>query len=276
MVDPSIIVAFILNFICIILNGFGIYCLHAQKGGNHNQRILLQNLSAIEMLKILNDYVSFTSYYIYQEWYKTNEPFFDLVEIYLQTILFFSLVVISTERLACIALNMRYRSLATKLLIKTIVISLWILSFPPALLFWITKSSNVKNHYYLFFDVLIVVLNIVAFLVIWRVCRRSQQAVFDETRSPRNQLKIGLVSFLIVTSFVICNCIPDIINNFYHTELSYNIVVVVWSLGFLSDPCVYIFLNKRTRETARNTMERIWCVDNVEQHSDQPVWTTRF
>ena len=259
MVEPTIVVVFVFNFFSLAINTFGIYCLQVQRGGNINQRLLLQNLSAIEIIKIINDYVSFTSYFLYSEWYEVNMEYFDLAEMHLLTVFYFSLIFISMERLACIILNLRYKALVTNRFIRWAIIITWISAFLPGFIFWMIHCTSSKDSYYLVFDILIPVITTASYAIIGIIYRRSRLTVIRGSRNPSKQLKVVQVPFLIVTMFVISNCVPDIIFAFYKTPDSYNISIVMWSLGFITDPCVYIFINKRTRIAAGKTFERHGC-----------------
>ena len=82
----------------------------------------------------------------------------------------------------------------------------------------------------------------------------------DKRINAKNELKFFRVPLLILTAFLVCNCIPDMIFTFVDSEVFYNIMVLMWGLGYLIDPCVYIFINKRTRKTAQDILGSLICV----------------
>ena len=83
MLEPTVIVAFVLNFIRLIINGVDIYCLQVPRGGNAIQKVLLQNLSSIELIKVLYDYFS---YFLFRNWHERNSPYLDIAEMRLRSV----------------------------------------------------------------------------------------------------------------------------------------------------------------------------------------------
>lgn len=126
MIEPVVVFVFVLNFFSLLLNVFGIYCLHMQRGGNANQRILLQNLSAIEIVKIINDYVSMSLYYVNNGLYLRNAEFLDIIEANILTVFFCSVMLISAERVACVMLNLKYFTYVRESLVQNTVFTTWI------------------------------------------------------------------------------------------------------------------------------------------------------
>ena len=175
IVEPTLIFVFSLNMISLMVNGFGIYCLHMQHGGNVNQRMLLQNLSLIEMLKIVNDYISMTSYYCYKDWYDDHIVYLDIAEINILTVFFSCFVLISGERFACIMLSVKYNFYVTKSLIKDALCVTWLVGSTSGFFLWATGHHHAKAYYYVVLDVLVFVLSIVTYFSISKKYRQRKQ-----------------------------------------------------------------------------------------------------
>ena len=152
---------------------------------------------------------------------------------------------------------MRYKAYVTKDIIQSILLITWIVAIVPGLIFWYTHHFNSRDNYYLFFDILILVLTVTTYFLIWKIYRRSRVNVGDESRIASNQLKIFKVPVMIITTFLITNCIPDVIYAILLTPISYNVILVMWSLGFVIDPSIYIFINKDVRNIAVKTVRKL-------------------
>ena len=257
MLDPVVIFVFLLNSLSLVIHLFGIYCLQKQNGGNKNQRILLQNLSAVETLKIVNDYISMTSYYCYPEWYHEHIIYFDIFEIDILTILFSCFILITVERLVCIMFCLHYKSKVTVSLIKDTILATWFIGLTPGLFFWaISNHYSSKVYYYLFFDVLVILLTIFTYLGILKSYHRTRGSISGRSSRRSNDAQLVRIPFIIVTTFVLCNAIPDVIFAAMESEETYRLMILMWGFGFLMDPCVYIFMNKKTRSTAESVLKR--------------------
>ena len=191
-----------------------------------------------------------------------NERLLDAVEVVIMTVIFFGFMLISVERLVCITLNMKYKVFVNESLVKWVIFVKWMLGVLLGFVLWIGKDiSNRKIYFYLVLDILVIVLTIVTYSCILRVYHTSRQSLAQESSNLRNEVKILRVPFLIITSFILCNSIPDVILFLVREEIKtemYCASVVLWAVGFLLDPLIYIFLNKKTRLIARTTFENTW------------------
>ena len=210
--------------------------------------------------------------------YKKNTKYFDIIEINILTIFFSSFVLISVERLTCIILNFRYKSYVTKSLIKTTLLATWLIGLTPGFAFWAAEKSALKVYYYMFFDFLIVLLTFISYLGIWVIYRRTQQgSLCDEKAHHANKKKLNIlrVPLLILTAFLVCNCIPDIANTLLGDDpVLYDVMVVLWGLGYFIDPCLYIFINKQTREIAKSCLMSV-CSADVDRESRRMMLNDR-
>ena len=265
MLEPTLIAVFHINFISIIFHVFGFYCLQVQRGGNVNQRILLKNLSVIEVVKIINDYISITSYYVYKDWYNVNEHVLDAIEVVIMTVIFFSFIIISIERLVCITLNMKYKIYVTDTIVSRIVLLTWAVGIVSGFVLWIGEDiSDRKLYFYLVLDILVISFTLVTYSIIFKIYHQTRRQVLQKKTNVTQELKILRVPLMIIASFLLCNSIPDVILFVVTEKMSegmmrnmYNASIVMWAVGFLLDPLIYIFLNKKTRSIAKLTLKKL-------------------
>ena len=58
-----------------------------------------------------------------------------------------------------------------------------------------------------------------------------------------------VVSTVIVSTFILFNVIPDFVFAFVEwNDRVYHVLTFLWSIGYISDPLVYIFLSKNCRK----------------------------
>ena len=105
---------FIIMIASILSNGFGIYTFHKRTKGNKNQHLLLKNLAAVEILKIISDFVSVLLYYLSNNLYNSGLMFLMVVEINLMTMLYLSFVGVNVDRLLCVVLEGNYTKHVTQ------------------------------------------------------------------------------------------------------------------------------------------------------------------
>ena len=68
----TVIITLSLSGLSLLLNIFGICCLRNRRNSNVNQQLLLQNLAAIEITKIIYDIISLAAYHFHTIWYEHN------------------------------------------------------------------------------------------------------------------------------------------------------------------------------------------------------------
>ena len=160
MEDTDIVfVQFTLMVVCVFVNVFGIFILRKQKGGNINQRLVLQNLSCTEIIKISYDFVSLTIYHFYKDWHKVNRTsagIIIMVEMSLMTVIFCSFILISVERIAFFVLVTQYKYYITKKVTTFIIISTWVLGGSLGPIFWLGSLvlRAARMYYYISFDII--------------------------------------------------------------------------------------------------------------------------
>ena len=60
-------------------------------------------------------------------------------------------------------------------------------------------------------------------------------------------MRFYVVSLLIITTYTCFNAIPDFAVHFYGESIDFLVVSFLWTVGYLADPIIYIFLNKKVK-----------------------------
>ena len=249
----------------VVANLLGIHCLRKQKTGSKNQSILHQNLSLIDVVKILYDFIPLGIYYSENDFYVKNYIYFDVVEIYMMTTIYSSYILLLVDRLAGILLDIRYSWYFTTRSVKLMVISSWITGLPSGLFVVFSESPLAKVYYYISCDAIIIVSTIFTYSVIIGVIQRINNRQFPSSQLRNKDVfgEIGskrslLVTFLLLTSFIVCWVIPDIIFLvFKNNVVTYRVISLLWTTGFLLDPIIYICVNKELRRITFNMCTKL-------------------
>lgn len=263
MIEPSVFYTVVfLMFLSITMNSFGIYCLKKQRKGNRKQRLLLQNLSVIEITKMLFDYVSISMFHFRSDWFEAYCQYFEIFEANIMCVYLCSTLLISLDRLACVLLRVRYNYYITERLIQEILFTVWIVGLTPGLFIWALSfhSEYMKVYFYIVFDVVITIMISVTYLVILQLLRNRNRRFPDLIRLEyRRNVKMLIVPTCIITTFVFFNLFPDVVFCFFHNAVTFQINVLLWTTGFVVDPIIYIFLTKKSRQIARSSLRRWFC-----------------
>lgn len=256
------ILSLILMFLSLMLNSFGIFVLNKQyKGKNNAQKIILINLSTIEIVKMIQDICVVIIYQYFGMIYEDYMVYFELMEIGTLSIIFLSMILISVDRFLCITLGIKYKAIVTKRNVKLTVVMIWVIGVSTSVPFFFTNDrSNIKYIYYTATGAFFVVLSVIAYATV-------AFSIRSRTRSKRSRpisvfRKSYIVPFGIITTFVLFNVIPDTVEvlvvhyNRPFDSTTYEAVFCFYIIGYIADPLIYIFLNAETRAAARSTIDR--------------------
>ena len=102
--------------------------------------------------------------------------------------------------------------------------------------------------------------------------RQQHQQQHKQQRHQQSNVRLYIVSLLIITSFSCFNAIPDCVFKFYGESVDFLVVSLLWSVGHLVDPLIYIFLNRKVREEAKKTVRKMSAsvVNNKDVKSPSP------
>ena len=122
------ILTIILSLFGIILHVFGIYYLRKVQRSNNNQKILLTNLSIIEILAMIVAVIFPVLLFYKNEFYAvvTITLGFDIFLIFAICL---SMIFISYERLLCSILHVKYDYYITSKRVKKVIFAIWVISF---------------------------------------------------------------------------------------------------------------------------------------------------
>ena len=263
------ITAMLIRFTAIFIHSIGIYCLLTQKRANQKQRNILLHLSSIEILMTANLLIlQYLRLYNISDniivhilaWDGGNDITFYLIMCF-----------ISLDRLLCAVLRLKYNYYVTTKRVNTILYSLWLFGF----LFSIPFHFVDHNFTYTFFyhycyqicDPICVVIAIISFSVIASKLRKSRITLtrFNQTIQTCQSIKTSIdintqrtpwkrmyyVPGMIIITFVVFYFIPDLIITIEHdSEDIANITPFIWSIGLMTDPLIYIFVDKKIRMRA--------------------------
>lgn len=271
MLPPALLhTIFVLLAVGIILNAFGIYCLRQQRGGNANQRRFLQNLSLIEIIKMVWDYVPLCTYNYSSGLYEKCYIYLDIIEVNIMTILFSSILLVTIDRLSCVLLTTRYKQYVRESFVTEVIITTWLIGLTSGWFIFAMNSEQAKADYYLTFDIIIVAMSVITYSLIVKLLgdrkrkfvKLRQMTIKSRgvhVEKHKGNLRMLFVPSAIITSYVLFNAIPDIVFNFWFTNATYQVSLVLWTLGVSVDPVIYIFLNKGVRNTAKETLQPLFC-----------------
>lgn len=249
------------------LNGFGIYCIRHQRGTRTNQMLLLQNLSIAEIAKTIYDCITINLYNFNFDLYCRYNNYIDIIEINLMSILFASILLISLDRLSCVMLGIKYKQYITRHFVSEILISIWLIGSTPGLFVWALSSNSyhVKMCFYTVIDIIIITSSVVIYTMVVKLLRMKQEKINASRgvcgrrrRHNKRRTRMYLVPFFIITSFILFNAIPDLVMmNYYESSSSYHLSLILWAIGFISDPIIYIFVNRKCMHAAMESLKSL-------------------
>ena len=189
---------------------------------------------------------------------------FCFTEIFIFFNYYFIMVLLTIDRFLAFHLNLKYQfyfspSKALEILVVAALVCLLITTTVAVLVSKqiIMQSQLFESMYffYIIFDGLYIFLAIGTYSFIFRVYRR-QLKFREDSHSSRNndQFKL-LIPTLIIVTFIIFICIPNIINTVYRQEISTTDKTIVYvaftfyRIGWLIDPLIYIFFSACSKST---------------------------
>ena len=252
------ILTIIILTIAIILNVFGIYILQKQNRRENKQKIILINLSVLDItlgIALLLDTVL--------DCVKTTVLVTNIlkaVTLALYLIYYELLIFISLDRLVCVLLNIKYNYYVTFSRVKKAIAIFWLVglcSFVPSTILKFKKIVDVYiKRIFPTLDFIFIVISSITYSVVGLKLKKSNLKF--ATSTGRKQTQNFIVPFLIILSFSLCFAIPDIVLIFLDTfDVIQPVVRFILLLNYfnvLLDPLIYIFTIKRLRENALSTL----------------------
>ena len=290
--DFEILVPAFLFFVSGFLHMLGCILLYKTKIQLVNQRIILINLSLVEML--LSFSVTANCMVLY--YFKMAVVQWQYIELFMQTFLGFLLKCLMfhllVDRMLDIHLHMRYPIVCTQKCVIKILACLWIFNLLAAITAVITRifTNNyiqtmfVTVYFYTATDVSILLVTIACFIFLYM---KVKSLVNCRTTCCRSRLKhkVGqykkkfLLPCLIVTSYILFN-LSGVIVLTIRTQMSRTNACsqrllfaarILLSLGLLSDCVLYVFLQPQVRKLLKKLLTLPPFQDTSSIVSDTPI-----
>ena len=246
---------------------FGLCLLIKVKGIPQNQRLLLANLSATEL--VLNLFLLVKQCLALNNMQKIFPDTIEVIfKVFLYTNLRLAVIHIITDRFLEIRLNIKYALYVTYKRFKAILISTLLLSvvFTMAMTIHYTLQRNsyfvfqILNRTLLVLDTLILILATATYVYFFLIVLKFNGPIHPHSggsNSTSETVKISVrkfkVPFLVILSFILFNFTSTIVfvilREVENSEQLSSILVDVGELldiiGFLSDSCIYILFQKQ-------------------------------
>ena len=250
-------IVYIMVFIAIILNIFGVYCLHKTKKVGKNQQIILTNLNVVRMFALpmfcLETYFTLLAPFSRPKYYVIINVYIDFLVICL---IIFSMSLISVDRLLCVALCLKYKVHVTKGRLIKGVVFIWVFSFPLSFLAYFPPYSL---YLLKFIGCCFLFITVVTYSTIaYKLQKRTREfaSAVNTANTERNPFrKHYIIPFLIVICFVILGVIPfDLRLLMKYSKLLDLVQSPIISINYIVDPLIYLFLQRDVRKTALDTL----------------------
>ena len=218
------------------------------------------NLSSMGIVTVIIQFAFLSVYYYNKGVFITYNTYFDIVEISIMTILYEAILLISTDRLACVLLKVRYKRYITEPLVKRVVVFSWIIGIVsgPIMIPLVVTDEYSKTYYFMTFDVLVLLLVLITYINITVVLLGSDRRFPQRSKHGGRIIilrKIFLIPSLVVTSFVLFNVVPDFVILKVNNDISHNIIACLWEISFISDPLIYIYFNEKSKQIAISSLK---------------------
>lgn len=104
--ERTLFVQFIVHFLSVIANIFGLFCLRQQEKNKKKRSrcecegngLLLQNIALVEILKMSYDVIPLAVFHYEGNWYTLYTLYFDLIEMFTMTVFFTAFLLILLDK----------------------------------------------------------------------------------------------------------------------------------------------------------------------------------
>ena len=158
------------------------------------------------------------------------------------------MLLITTDRLLCVLLNIKYNYYITLKVIKSTLICIWlfgVLCFIPSYMIFEDKNGDNSGRYtyYLTFDGIFVFIAVITYSKVSLVIMSRKRQFNDQRRNT----KFKVIPFVIIGTFILFYIIPDVSWGFNVNGVLAYIMELLYMMGSIADPLTYIFLHEKTR-----------------------------
>ena len=129
-----------------------------------------------------------------------------------------------------------------------------------------------KLYYYLVADVIIALLIVITYTIIIKsIVKRNNEL---DLKGAGN-MKMQVISVLLMVTFVLTNGVPDLIFLLDTEWHLYDLVSILWSLGYILDPILYIFSAQKMRKIAMTALAKFITCGRVKDFTTLTWFTTK-
>ena len=246
-----------LRTVCIFINLLGIYCLKKKKRTNSNREILL-HLSFVSIAYSVNMIVIRLL-----TLFKTSDDVLVHVIAWdggVDITFYLILNFLTLDRLACTVFPWRYKSIKILKITKRYMYFGWAVGFVCGIPFHfcdMSVTSDFFYHYcYVICDTITITIAVASYTVVCYVLHaqskkaQKKKRKCKSTKFPRSSKNVLRIAVAIVLTYVIFYAIPDVIIKVESDSDVFSVMMVMWSIGALSDPLLYIFMDSTSRKIA--------------------------
>ncbi len=240
----------------ISLNLLGLYLLVATKPLT-NSKILLINLTVSEIIVSVTGLIHNFAYL-----FLDSVVFSVVVDVNaaMWTFYYFAMFLLTIDRFIAVKYLLRYRLVLTKKLLIRLILAAWILALILAITICFSNKifmASFREYMWIVFDCIGVTLSIFVYGFIYfkssaRKFENNPQEINANRRRrlmfKRNRKLIKMVA-LIILSWIFFLLVPSITFMCFHlgSETVYMGFTIVWFMGLVVDPLIYIFLQDDLR-----------------------------
>ncbi|XP_057299077.1 blue-sensitive opsin-like [Hydractinia symbiolongicarpus] len=268
--DLFIICKIILLLCGLCFHLLGIYCLLKHKQNNNNQKVILINLSWVEITLILTTGTS-----EFFEWYDDPGKHEPMSKNILYFVLYWfmaaycmAMVLTAADRLICVMLHINYTYHVTSKRLVIVATLMCVSSATLAIPFLLPNQNenHLKKYSQVFPSILsylYVLLAIFVYVMINYKRKKRRRNLGIQSGREKNFLlqKQTLIPFCIILSFLLLVVLPQCVYLWILDRLSASakvniesVITVIWYTSFIADPVIYVFFNKKMRNIARDLL----------------------
>ena len=157
------------------------------------------------------------------------------------------MLLIVIDRLLCVLLQLKYRYYITPTRIKMMLYVSWSLGIAYMITLCLLDVEDIDSFsaYEIFIaDCVFIVLALITYGSIFWSLKHAPKSKHTQQKNKQ------LVPMMIILTFVLFYCIPDMIHMVHNNHTVGYAIMFIWNIGWTFDPLTYIFLDERNREQA--------------------------
>ena len=264
-------ITFVIINAALVLNTLGIYLLAKLRASVSNQNVILINISLIKVIVAVTE-TALSALEIHGKG-EDNRTYqvFDIINAGLYGVNDLTVVVLTLDRLLATICPLQYNTRMTRSKLVWAIFVCWIIGSAGIIPFFIYDYDLLYTIYYkivfLTLDGVVLLIALVTYGSILRMFLRRANT-FNKgmpSRNTTNNQRFGrffYVASLIIVSFILFVAIPDVayvilvIIQEKEDPMIERAIGLVWSIYLVSDPLIYIFLQKQIRMRLRGMFNR--------------------